>query len=292
MTLKRVAAINDLSGIGKCSLTVAIPIMSSLCVEVCPIPTAILTNQTGFDSFYMFDYSDKIENYLNEWKKINIGFDAIYSGFFASANEIEVVKLLIDNLKNSNTVFLCDPVMGDNGKVYPTYTDEMCKKLTELAFSANIVTPNITEACILADVKYDDVVSKLNSNEYEEFIFTIAEKIASKGPQTIVITGVEKTLDNQKFILSFAVDKINDKKIIIKNIAVNGSFSGTGDVTASIICGCLVNGIDIQKALTIACDFVEKSVHLTAKNDRNRNLGIMFEPYLHTLNDIIEKENV
>ena len=157
--VKKVATINDLSGIGRCSLTAAIPILSTLGVQCCPFPTAILSSQTEFDKFSFLDITNEMNNYKNVWKELNINFDCIYSGFLGSEKQIDIVLDFV--LDNKDSLIVIDPVMGDNGILYDTFTENMCNKMKELVSIASIVTPNLTEACILTGEEYKN--SKLKS---------------------------------------------------------------------------------------------------------------------------------
>ena len=148
--VKKVATINDLSGIGRCSLTAALPILSTLGVQCCPFPTAILSSQTEFDKFSFLDITNEMNNYKNVWKELNINFDCIYSGFLGSEKQIDIVLDFV--LDNKDSLIVIDPVMGDNGILYDTFTENMCNKMKELVSIASIVTPNLTEACILTRI--------------------------------------------------------------------------------------------------------------------------------------------
>ena len=153
-TNKKVAIINDFSGFGRCSLTVAMPIVSYLGVQACPVPTAIFSNHTGYDSFYCKDLTEDLTAYIGEWQKLDLHFDGISSGFLGSIYLIDTVIEFIKHFKGDDTKVVVDTVMGDNGKVYPTYTTDMCKRLIDLLQYSDVITPNVTEACFLTDTPY------------------------------------------------------------------------------------------------------------------------------------------
>ena len=180
--VKKVATINDLSGIGRCSLTAALPILSTLGVQCCPFPTAILSSQTEFDKFSFLDITNEMNNYKNVWKELNINFDCIYSGFLGSEKQIDIVLDFV--LDNKDSLVVIDPVMGDNGILYDTFTENMCNKMKELVSIASIVTPNLTEACILTGEEY----KKYDTSN--EKVMRIAKKLAQMGPEKIIITGI------------------------------------------------------------------------------------------------------
>ena len=162
--MKKIAVINDLSGFGKCSLTVALPILSAMGVECNPIPTAILSNQTGFDDFYSVDFTPHLTPYIDMWKKQNVHFDAILTGYLGSEKQVDIILDFIYHFGKNSLVFV-DPVMADDGVLYDTYDDALCEKVKALTKKANIITPNLTELCILCGVDYSQIESK---NDLEE----------------------------------------------------------------------------------------------------------------------------
>ena len=153
---KKIALINDITGFGRCSVAVELPVISMMKVQCCVIPTAILSNHTGFNSFYFDDYTPKMESYIEQWKNLNLAFNGICSGFLGSQSQISIVSDFIRDFSDKDTVVIVDPVMGDNGRKYSTYTDEMCDMMKQLAGQAHILTPNLTEACILTDTEYTE----------------------------------------------------------------------------------------------------------------------------------------
>ena len=178
--MKKVAAINDLSGFGRCSITVALPVLSAHGVQCCPVPTAILSNHTGFGTYFFDDYSDKMTPYIENWEKLGLEFDCIYTGFLGSEKQIDIVENFIK--KSAESMILVDPVMGDGGKIYSTYTNAMCEKMKRLVSLADVVTPNVTEACILAETEYKEHFT-------DEEIWSIAGKIHKIGAKNVAITG-------------------------------------------------------------------------------------------------------
>ncbi|MEG2857909.1 MAG: bifunctional hydroxymethylpyrimidine kinase/phosphomethylpyrimidine kinase, partial [Clostridia bacterium] len=155
-TLPKCAVINDLSGFGRCSLTVTRPILSAMGIQTCPLPTAILSNHTGYDNFYFADFTQHMREYYSKWDELNLSFDAIYTGFLGNAQQIEIILDFIDKFKSEKTLLFVDPVMGDNGDIYATYDKNLCSEMRRLVARADIITPNLTEACILAGVPYID----------------------------------------------------------------------------------------------------------------------------------------
>ena len=147
----KIAMINDLSGYGRCSITVALPVLAALKIQCCPVPTSVLSNHTGFPVYFFDDYTDKMEPYIEKWKELGLSFDGIVSGFLGSERQIQIVKDMITEFKKPETKVIVDPIMGDHGETYATYTETMCRKMRELAEMADILTPNLTEACILTE---------------------------------------------------------------------------------------------------------------------------------------------
>ena len=180
---KKIAVINDFSGFGRCSIAVALPIISTLKIQCCPLPTSIFSNHTGFDSFFFDDYTDKMPLYINEWKKLGLQFDGITSGFLGSKKQIEIVTQFFKDFKTKENIIIVDPVMGDYGKIYATYTKEMCEEMKKLVQYADIITPNITELCILTGTPYQE---KWKISELEK----MTEELSKKGPEKIVVTGI------------------------------------------------------------------------------------------------------
>ena len=179
---KKIAVINDFSGFGRCSIAVALPIISTLKIQCCPLPTSIFSNHTGFDSFFFDDYTDKMPLYINEWKKLGLQFDGITSGFLGSKKQIEIVTQFFKDFKTKENIIIVDPVMGDYGKIYATYTKEMCEEMKKLVQYADIITPNITELCILTDTPYQE---KWKISELEKMTEELAEKDSTTAEQNL-----------------------------------------------------------------------------------------------------------
>ena len=269
--VKKVATINDLSGIGRCSLTAAIPVLSALGVQCCPFPTAVLSSQTEFEKFTFLDITDEMIKYKETWDELGIRFDCIYSGFLGSEKQIDIVLDFVKEKKKA--LIVVDPVMGDNGTLYDTFTNSMCKKMKELVSVADIVTPNLTEACILTG----EIYKKYETSD--EKVIKIAKEISKMGPEKVIITGVIR--DNK--IYNFAYDKIEDKFSKVESYFNNESYSGSGDIFTSIIIGLLLNGHDLNYAIKNATEFIYKSIEVTSKFHTNPKEGIMFELFLKEL---------
>ena len=268
---KKIAVINDFSGFGRCSIAVALPIISTLKIQCCPLPTSIFSNHTGFDSFFFDDYTDKMPLYINEWKKLGLQFDGITSGFLGSKKQIEIVTQFFKDFKTKENIIIVDPVMGDYGKIYATYTKEMCEEMKKLVQYADIITPNITELCILTDTPYQE---KWKIIELEK----MTEELAEKGPEKIVVTGIVQ----KEFIANFCYEKGKSPKIL-RCHRVGTQRSGTGDVFSSIIAADAVNQVPFDKSVKKASNFIKKCILKSIEMDIPVTDGVCFEELLQTL---------
>ncbi len=181
---KKIAAINDLTGYGRCALAVSLPVISHMRIQCCPIPTSILSNHAGYAEYFFDDYTDRIPDYLAMWKRLSLSFDGIMSGFLGSARQIEMIESFINEFQGKETVVVVDPVMGDHGKIVGVYTEEMCQGMKRLVSRAHIITPNLTEACKLTDTPYRE------RGWTKKELFAMGEALNKMGPERIVITGI------------------------------------------------------------------------------------------------------
>lgn len=277
--IKKAAVINDLSGFGKCSLTATIAVLSVMGVQPCPMPTAVLTNQTGYKNHYCIDLTDELCHYKEMWSLNNESFDGIYSGYIADKRQVDIIFDFINTFRKSNTVVLVDPVMGDNGRLYSAYNDESCKKICGLARSADIITPNLTELCILTDTDFDKLNSHCASDDFLDRISEVAKGAISHSEQKIVVTGISKG----NYLYNGVFSKQDCE--FVKAECHGGSFSGTGDIFASIVFASVVNGESLVSSVNKAVSFIEKATADTAKEPYDRNDGINFEKFLYQLHN-------
>lgn len=269
---KKIAVINDLSGFGRCSLTVALPIISMLKVQCCPLPTSIFSNHTGYKSFFFEDYTDRMLPYMEEWKKLNLTFSGIYTGFLGSKEQIQIVLQFFESFADKDTIIVVDPVMGDYGKTYSTYTTEMCNEMKRLVQYATIVTPNITEACILTDTPYHE--GKWKKTE----IMELAGKLSDIGPQKVVITGIPQG----DFISNYSFERGNTGRFQ-RTQKVGTQRSGTGDIFASIIAADAVNHVEFNLSVKKASHFIKKCIMKSIELEIPITDGVCFEEVLGTL---------
>lgn len=280
--MKRIALINDMSGFGKCSLTAAIPVISVMGMQACPLPTAILSSQTGFPEYYCDDFTDRMDYFTEQWKKLDVSFAGIYSGYLASPLQIEKVKHFLKQFQDKNTLYLADPVMGDNGRTYSMFSDKFLAGMKQLTQIADVITPNLTELCLLADVDYAAVVACRQDSDYIEKLQGICEKVLAKAgkPQTIIVTGIIREKEKE-YIGNLA---FSQKAHFYTESPYTGmGFSGTGDLFASVICGSLVKGLSVKEAVEKATYFLQEAIEEATIEKIPRNHGVNFEKYLSRL---------
>ena len=268
---KKISVINDFSGFGRCSIAVALPILSVMKVQCCPLPTSIFSNHTGFPSYFFEDYTSRMIPYMEEWKKLDLHFNGICSGFLGSKEQIEIVKKFFKEFKTAETQIIVDPVMGDYGKPYPTYTEEMCSEMKKLVEYADILTPNVTEACVLTDTPYKE---KWKIEEIQK----MAEKIHTMGPKKIAITGIVQG----GFIANFCYEEGQQPKVL-RTHKEGTQRSGTGDIFASIIAADAINGVSFYKSVKKASDFIKKCIIRSQELDIPLTDGVCFEEVLGKL---------
>ena len=265
---KKIAVINDFCGFGRCSIAASLPIISAMKIQCCPLPTSIFSNHTGFESFFYTDYTEHMNRYMDEWKKLDLKFNGILTGFLGSPEQIGIVKRFIELFKTKENITVIDPVMGDYGKLYPTYSPLLAEQMSSLVPLADILTPNLTEACILTNTEY-----RPDMNEDE--LYAICEKLSAMGPNKIVISGLERgdSLEN------FVFEKGKDAEVIMEH-KVGPFRSGTGDVFSSIIAADAVKGKEFGDSIRHASSFIAKVLRRTLELDLPKTDGICFEEYL------------
>ena len=281
--MKRIALINDLSGFGKCSLTAAIPVISVMGMQACPLPTAILSAQTGFEHYFWDDYTDKMNRITDEWKQMGVTFDGILSGFLAGPDQIQMVEYFLEQFKTKENLFFLDPVMGDDGQTYKTYSEDLLYGMKRLMLMADVLTPNLTELCLLADVDYEKLVVYQNEADYIERIQLVCDELIKKGKNSpsIVVTGIHSKKNGVPYMGNLVVSG-NESRYIVKPY-VGKSFSGTGDLFSSVVCGLVVKGMTLTDSVQKAVDFLQTAIEDAADANEDSRHGIQFEKYLHLL---------
>ena len=272
--MKRVFAVNDMSGIGKCSLTAALPIISAAGVECDPIPTAILSTHTGNISGYTFrDLTSDLENYAAHWKKIGIIPDTVYSGYLASTEQIGFVVKLISDFARKDTLVIVDPAMADSGTLYAGFDSSFAGKMKELCKKADVITPNVTEACILTDTEYSENISS-------ELTESLIEKLSVISKKFVILTGVS---DKPGKTGCCVFDKSSGVKRFFSTDSCEGTYYGTGDIFTSVLTALMTRGCNVFESAERAVDFTYKAVYETFKEGTDTRLGIAFEKFLADL---------
>ena len=275
MRTPRVAAIHDMSGFGRCSLTVAIPVLSAMGLQCCPLPTAFLSTHTGgFEGFSFLDMTDEMPKAAEHWKTLDLDFQCVYSGFLGSERQIRIVSDFIRDFKRPDTVVVVDPVMGDHGQVYQTYTPAMCDGMVHLAEQADVIVPNLTEAALLLGIAYE----KLPGGEAG--CREIVERLSLNGQRSVVLTGASTA---PELTGAMCFDAAAGRTEIVQVQRIPREFYGTGDVFASVLAGALVKGHALPEATRQAVDFVRACAERTAEQNLPLREGVDFEPLLGLL---------
>lgn len=268
MPIPRIAAIHDLSGFGRCSLTVALPILSAMGTQCCPLPTAFLSTHTGgFQGFTFLDMTDEMPRVAAHWKSLDLQFDAIYSGFLGSVRQIGLVEKFFYDFRQLQTLTVVDPVMGDHGEVYKTYTPDMCAGMVRLARLADVITPNLTEAALLLDLPFGALPSPRET----------VERLSLDGRRSVVLTGVSMS---PGMTGAMCFDAKTGRAEAVQTDFIAHEFHGTGDVFASVLTGALVKGRKLNDAAMLAANFVRICAKRTAAANLPMREGVEFEPLL------------
>ena len=271
--MKRVLTVQDISCLGKCSLTIALPVISAMGSETVILPTAVLSTHTMFKNFTCKDLSDQIGPITAHWKSEGVSFDAIYTGYLGTAEQIDQMKQLFRDFRNENTVVFVDPVMADNGKLYAAFDMDYVRKNAELCADADIIVPNITEAALMTGMEYRE--------EYDEaYIKKLLSRLNEFGAKISVLTGV--SLEKGKTGV-MGYDRENDEYFVYQNRRIDASYHGTGDLFSSVCVGELMRGRSWQDAMRAAADYTAHTIEVTLKNPKQPWYGVDFEATLPEL---------
>ncbi len=268
--MKRIMTIQDISCVGKCSLTVALPIISAAGVECGVLPTAVLSTHTMFSKFTFCDLTDEIEPISKALQEQNIDFDAVYTGYLGSFRQLELVNKFFDDFKKEDTVIVIDPVMADNGKLYTGFTEEFAAEMAKLCSKADLIIPNLTEASIMLGIEY-------NTDYTEEGIKSILKKLTDMGAKRAALTGIGFKSDE---IGVYFYDSIKDSYYYYSNEKLPVSYHGTGDIYASSALGALMRGMSYEDSLSLAVDFTLECMKCTVADENRRFYGVNFEEAL------------
>lgn len=269
---KRIALVNDITGFGRCSVTVQLPLISAMRVQACPLPTAILSVHTGFPNHYLDDYTARMRPYMENWVANGLAFDAILTGFLGSEEQIAVVLDAIRTFKHEETFVVVDPVMGDHGRLYSSYTPALCAKMRQLLPYADVVTPNLTEACQLLDVPYPPEGLMTDAG-----LYAMAEEIAAMGPRDVIITGLQAGERVRTYLYEDGFGRSFD------NAKVGRDRSGSGDAFAAIMAAALVRGVPLEEGARRAAEFIGHCLQFAEELDLPWNYGLPFEEFMNEL---------
>ncbi len=278
--IPRIAAVNDLSGFGRCSLAVAMPILSAMGFQVCPLPTVLLSAHTGYEQPYIRDFTQDMQAYLQHWDRMELQFEAIYTGFLGSAQQGEILTRFLQEPAHADILRVVDPAMADHGELYASCAPSLVDAMRSLVGCATVTTPNLTEACLLVGEDYRRVLG-LSTDERREAVFAIGEQLIALGCCAAVITGVP---DDEDHISNYVLDSARGDRVCISTARVARSYAGTGDVFAAVLCGALMRGQTPAEATDTAAQFVHRATAYTAERDLPLQDGVEFE---HFLGDLI-----
>ena len=268
--MKRILTVQDISCVGKCSLTVALPIISAAGVECGVLPTAVLSTHTAFPKFTFCDLTDEISPITNTFSELDIDFDAVYTGYLGSFRQIELVSELFDKFKKENTVIVVDPAMADNGKLYHGFTEEFAEKMATLCAKADLIIPNLTEASFMLGYEY-------HPDYDEDYIRYLLKKLTELGCRRAALTGISLK-DGE--IGVYYYDSVTDKYYSYFNEYLPVSYHGTGAIYASATVGALMRGLSYEDSLALATDFTLECMKKTMADENRRFYGVNFEEAL------------
>lgn len=277
---KRVLAIHDISCVGRCSLTVALPILSAAGLDTGVLPTAVLSTHTGgFKDFTYRDLTEDIMPIANHWNSLDLKFDALYSGFLGSYEQIDLVATVFKQCRKDGGLVLVDPVMADNGQMYSIYSKEMANGMKTLCANADIIVPNLTEASFLLDEPY------VGDNYDYDYICTLVKKLADLGAKKVVLTGVSFEAGT---LGAFCYDSEAHTFDYVSNKRLDGHYHGTGDIFGSTLLGALMNGFTLKESAQIATDYTLASIKKCVELNQEKRYGVAFEKAIPELIDLLQ----
>lgn len=280
--MKKIVTVQDISCVGKCSLTVALPIISAMGVETSVLPTAVLSTHTMFKKPAFHDLTGEIANITSHWKSIGLNFDGIYTGYLGSVEQLDLISDFIEDFRGDGFVFI-DPVMGDHGKLYSGFNSEFVSRMAGFCGKADIIVPNLTEASLILNIPY------VGENYNENYIKDILLGLTSSGAKKAILTGISFE-PNQLGVMSY--DSESGEFSSCFGEKLGGTFHGTGDIFASTCVGALANDFALKDALKIATDYTCECIRLTVGETRNKAFGVNFEKAIPMLVSAIQKHKV
>ena len=277
--IPRIAAVHDLCGYGKCSLGVAIPVLSAAGCDVCPVPTGLFSSHTAFPGWYMHDTTPILNDYLAAWQGIGVEIDAIYSGFLGDPVQVDIIQSLYERYPNA--LKLVDPVMADHGKIYPTYTPELCQAMVNLASNADILTPNLTEAAIILGLPIEDKWEGANISD--ERAKKLTQQLLAKGAKTVVLKGITR---DDGIIRNYVAGQ-DFEPFCVSNEYVPFMLHGTGDLYASALLAAIMAGQSMANAAAFAGDITHDAMLVSSQQPDFQNRGVSFETLLGRICELL-----
>lgn len=277
MLQKRMATVQDISCLGKCSLTAAIPIISAFGIEPVVLPTAVLSSHTGagFEGYTFKDLTEDMVGITEHWKRLSLEFDSIYSGYLGSIDQIDIVENFFTDFRTDGNIIFVDPVMGDDGKLYAGFDTDFVKKMYSLCSHADIICPNVTEAAFLTGIEYSE-------SHDTDYVRSLARALGDTGAKTVIVTG----LSTGSGFGALCLDTETGREYVYCRDKIPGTYYGTGDIFASVLCSAVTSGFELQKALKIAIDFVYESILATQDEAEKYYYGVKFEQKLGMLTSL------
>ena len=269
--MKRIASIQDFSCIGSCSQTIALPVLSAMGVECAALPTALLSAHTAFDGFVSLDLTPQLPAIMAHWRAMHLRFDAVYTGYLASAEQVGLVGALLDGMDERPALTLIDPVMGDNGALYAGFSESFPQAMRALCGRADVLTPNVTEACLLTGTAYSPVQDAAQTRR-------LLERLLELGCRAAVLTGLRVDGD-----MAVAALQRDGTGTLVRTSYIPEVFHGTGDLFASTCAGALVQGAPLERAVRLAADYVALTLRRTVQAPDRRWYGVNFQETLPEL---------
>lgn len=273
----RVAVVNDLSSFGKCSLTASLPIFSCMGLQACPLPTAVLSCQTGFENFFQQDMTFVWEDFFRSWQKMGVVFDGILSGYLTGSKQAEKVEDFFRRFGNDDTLFVVDPVLGDDGKPYPNTDEKLIAQMRRLVSMADICTPNLTELCLLTGVNPHEAVEKTDGEDLFDRIKAACATLMADGCGAVAVTGIRTENSVKNFLMT------SKGVTVTESPSYHVNMSGAGDIFSSILTAKVLLGESPESAVAAADGFLTRAISDTAKNNGDAKHGVNFEKYLKDL---------
>lgn len=282
--MKHSILFNDISGLGKCSLSVQLPILNHMNISTCPVPTGVFSCQSGFPSFHYTDLQDQVSRTIKDFIEMNIKFDGLIAGFMMSKAQLEILETYLLHPYNKNNLILIDPILGDDGKQFPFFNREYLRKMQELIDKADVISPNLTELCLLSNIDYEQLLSynSLPLNDYMDKISDIAGTLLSNRLQKIIVTGIRQSDENGSTAIYNLLVSQNTSNYTAGEFKI-GNFSGTGDILAALMFGYLINGTKENEALEKTSEILQKIINQSVRHNMEGRFGTKFETELKNI---------